>query len=72
MRRVNLFSKIKEELRFELTGADVDCCPDDLNEQLPFTIWWNVPGSYNGSKGTWELLVDPSKNQILHWLYQSK
>jgi hypothetical protein len=47
MKWFNLFAKNKEGLRFELTSADVDCCPDELNEQLPVTISIvrQIPGS---------------------------
>jgi len=39
---------------------------------IPGVLRWDVLGSFNNSKGTWELVVDPNKNQVLHWLFQSK
>ena len=38
---------------------------------VPGALRWDVPGSYNGSSGTWELVVDPKHSQILHWLFKT-
>ena len=32
---------------------------------------WDVPGTMNGSSGTWELVVDPKTDTILHFLFKS-
>jgi hypothetical protein len=32
---------------------------------------WDVPGAFNGSAGTWQLVVDPKSNTVLHWLFTS-
>lgn len=32
---------------------------------------WDVPGAFRGSAGTWELVVDPRSNTVLHWLLKS-
>jgi hypothetical protein len=32
---------------------------------------WDVPGSFNGSVGTFELVIDPATNRILHFLFRS-
>jgi len=39
---------------------------------VPGVLRWDVLGSYNNSQGTWEFVVDPSKNQVLHWLFQTQ
>lgn len=32
---------------------------------------WDVPGTFRGSAGTWELVIDPRSNTVLHWLFKS-
>jgi RHS repeat-associated protein len=32
---------------------------------------WDVPGAFRGSAGTWELVVNPQTNTVLHWLFKS-
>ena len=32
---------------------------------------WIVDGSYNGSVGVWELVVDVDNNRIVHFLFRS-
>jgi len=32
---------------------------------------WVAPGSYSGSDGVYELVVDPATNKVLHFLYTS-
>jgi len=32
---------------------------------------WDVPGTFRGSTGTWELVVDPRSKTVLHWLFKS-
>lgn len=32
---------------------------------------WDVPGTFRGSAGTWELVVDPQSKTVLHWLFKS-
>ena len=32
---------------------------------------WEVAGSFNGSSGTWELVLDPTTNTVLHFLFTS-
>jgi RHS repeat-associated protein len=39
---------------------------------VPGALRWDVPGAYNGSSGTWELVVDPNQGQILHWLFKTQ
>lgn len=31
---------------------------------------WDVPGKPRGKAGTWELVVDPNTNTIVHWLFR--
>lgn len=33
---------------------------------------WVVNGTYNGSSGVWELVVDTTTNTIVHFLFRSK
>jgi len=43
---------------------------------LKYGLKWLLPGSMAGSKvgttiyGTWELVIDSAKNQIIHWLFK--
>jgi hypothetical protein len=32
---------------------------------------WDVPGAFRGSAGTWQLVVDPQSNTVLHWLFNT-
>lgn len=32
---------------------------------------WDVPGAFNGSKGAWELVVNPRTMQVVHFLFRS-
>lgn len=38
---------------------------------VPGALRWDVPGTMNGSCGTWELVVDPGTKTILHFLFKS-
>lgn len=38
---------------------------------VPGALRWDVPGALNGSSGTWELVVDPQTDTILHFLFKS-
>ena len=33
-------------------------------------LFWKVEGTYNGSKGTYELLIDPDTNTVWHFLFR--
>lgn len=33
---------------------------------------WVVNGTYNGSSGVWELVVDTTTNTTVHFLFRSK
>jgi hypothetical protein len=37
---------------------------------FPGALRWDVPGGFNGSTGTWELVVDPKTNTVLHFLFK--
>jgi len=32
---------------------------------------WNVPGAFRGSRGMWELVIDPTTETILHFVFKS-
>lgn len=38
---------------------------------VPGALRWDVPGAFRGSEGTWQLVVDPSSNTVLHFLFRS-
>jgi len=38
---------------------------------VPGALRWDVPGSFRGSAGTFELVIDPKTNRILHFLFRS-
>lgn len=37
---------------------------------VPGALRWDVPGAFNGSTGTWELVIDPKTNTVLHFLFK--
>ena len=37
---------------------------------VPGALRWDVPGTMNGTKGIWELVVDPGTRTILHFLFR--
>jgi RHS repeat-associated protein len=41
-------------------------------EGLPTGLRWDVEGTYNKSKGIWELVIDTKTNTVLHFLFKSK
>jgi hypothetical protein len=38
---------------------------------VPGALRWDVPGSFRGSEGTFELVIDPATNRVLHFLFRS-
>jgi RHS repeat-associated protein len=38
---------------------------------LPGGLRWDVPGTFNSSSGTYQLVVDPATKQIVHFLFTS-
>lgn len=40
------------------------------DKSLTFGLKWVVRGSYNGTKGIWELVIDVSKKMIVHFLFR--
>jgi hypothetical protein len=34
---------------------------------VPGALRWDVPGTFRGTDGVWELVVDPVSETILHW-----
>lgn len=43
-----------------------------IDKSLKNGLKWVVKGSYNGKKGTWELVIDLSKKTIVHFLFKSR
>jgi RHS repeat-associated protein len=43
----------------------------DPQGAVPGGLWWEVPGDFNGSTGTYQLLYDPETNTIMHFLFTS-
>ena len=39
---------------------------------IPNGLRWDVPGSFGGKEGVWELVVDKDNNTIVHFLFNSK
>ena len=39
---------------------------------IPDGLRWDVPGSFGGKEGTWELVVNKDKNTIVPFLFNSK
>jgi hypothetical protein len=37
----------------------------------PNTLRWDAPGTMNGSRGNYELVIDTSTNTVLHWQFES-
>ena len=40
------------------------------DKSLKYGLKWVVKGSYNGTKGIWELVIDVSKKRIVHFLFK--
>jgi RHS repeat-associated protein len=38
---------------------------------VPGGLRWDVPGAVNGSKGSWELVIDPQTSTVLHFVFKS-
>jgi len=39
---------------------------------LPGALRYDVPGTYNGSNGTYQLVIDPKTNTVYHFLFTGK
>ena len=39
---------------------------------VPGGLRWDVPGHIQKTEGTWELVVDPNTNIILHWVFKRR
>ena len=37
---------------------------------FPGALRWDVPGAFNGTSGTWELVIDSTTNTVLHFLFK--
>ena len=48
----------------------MDPIPDPRG--VPNTVRWDVPGTFNGKSGTWELVINKETNTILHFLFNPK
>ena len=40
-------------------------------DEAPGLLRWNVPGAFRGSEGTWELVLEPATNTIMHFVFTS-
>jgi RHS repeat-associated protein len=60
-------------IQSSLTAAEImSARPPVADPQgVPNVLRWDVPGSFNGSSGAWEFVIDPSQNLILHWNFIS-
>jgi hypothetical protein len=38
--------------------------------RTPGTLYWEIPGTFRGSEGTWELLIHPETNTIYHFNFR--
>lgn len=43
----------------------------DPKGSLPAGLWWESSGTYNGSAGVYELLIDSASNTIVHFLFRT-
>ena len=50
-------------------GKAVKAVPDPGG--VPGGLRWDVPGAVNGSKGTWELVIDTKSSTVLHFVFKS-
>lgn len=39
---------------------------------FPGALRWDVPGAFRDSEGTWELVIDPKTNRILHYNFRTQ
>ena len=39
---------------------------------IPNSVRWDVPGTFNGKSGMWELVINRKTNTILHFFFNSK
>ncbi len=37
---------------------------------VPGALRWDVPGAVSGTKGTWELVIDPKSSTVLHFVFK--
>lgn len=38
---------------------------------VPSALRWDAPGAFNGTAGTYELVIDTSTNTVLHFLFKA-
>lgn len=50
----------------------VDSVPPTVDSKGSAGLYWKFDGVYNGSQGTYELLISPDKTTIWHFLFRSK
>lgn len=48
----------------------IDSCPPGKDPKGSAGLWWKVEGVFNGSRGTYELLISPDKTTIWHFLFR--
>jgi hypothetical protein len=37
---------------------------------IPGALRWDVAGTFRGTEGTWELVLDPKTNTVVHFLFR--
>lgn len=43
-----------------------------ISNIIYIALRWDIPGTLNGTKGTWELVIDVDTETVLHFLFNSK
>jgi len=59
-------------LRSSLTIREIMASGNPVSDPggFPGALRWDVPGAFNGSTGTWELVIDPTTRTVLHFLFK--
>jgi hypothetical protein len=38
---------------------------------IPGALRWDVPGTFRGTTGTWQLVVQQETRTVLHWVFKA-
>ena len=55
-----------------LIGEIISTGPPGPDPRGSAGMWWKVPGSLNGTEGTFEVLISPDGRMVWHFLFRSK
>lgn len=55
-----------------LIGEIISTGPPGPDPRGSAGMWWKVPGSFNGTEGTFEVLISPDGRTVWHFLFRSK